>query len=107
MLSRQAHQALTADLHWHGRVRSVSEDNINVVHLQPGQRVVQPLDQVLPRQPSRIEVLSAGTEEDLGGDDQVGSLPSTFLDDSAHLDFRVSLGVAFSRVEHVDTWSGL
>ena len=49
---------------------------------------------MLPAQTTRVELLSTGSEEDLGGDNVVGSLPSHFVEHSTHLDLGVSFGVS-------------
>jgi hypothetical protein len=69
-----------------------------VIQAQPLQTIVQPLDQVLPAQSSAVQLLSTGTEEDLGGDDVVGPLPTHLVQDSAHLDLGVSFGVTLGGV---------
>lgn len=81
-------------LHRHSRIRSVRKDHIDVIQTQPLQTIVQPFDQMFPAQSSGVEFFSAGPEEDLGRDDVVGSLPAHLVEDSAHLDFRVSFGVS-------------
>ncbi len=48
--------------------------HIDVIHSQPRQRIIQPFDQVLSRKTSRVEIFTTGTKEDLGGDDEVGTL---------------------------------
>jgi len=91
-------------LHGDSSVWSMGKDNVDVVESQVLERDVETLNDVLSRQTSGILGLaSLSTEEDLGGNDNVSSVPAKLLDHSTHLSLgftgRVGLGV----VEHVDT----
>jgi hypothetical protein len=61
-------------LHWCSRIVTVSKDDIDIVHLQASEGLVQALDQVLAREPTLVGVLAAGTEEDLGKQSGAGEL---------------------------------
>ena len=64
----------------------MGEDDINVVELEVLQALQSSLDNVLPGKTSGVVGLfSVGTEEDLGGDDDVSSVPAELLDDTTHL----------------------
>lgn len=52
-------------LHRSSRIMTVSKDDVDVVHLKAGKRLVQSLDQVLAGESTLVGILAAGSEEDL------------------------------------------
>jgi hypothetical protein len=82
----------------------MGKDNVDVVESQVLERDVETLNDVLSRQTSGILGLaSLSTEEDLGGNDNVSSVPAELLDNSTHLSLGFSCRVGLGIVEHVDT----
>jgi len=76
---------------------------LTVVEAKTLKRGVGALDNVLARETARVlRLLAAGTEEDLGGDDNVAAVPAELLDHAAHLELRVAVRVHLGVVEHVD-----
>lgn len=51
--------------HGSGCIVTVSEDDVDVGRLETSERVLESLDDVLPRESVLVGVLPAGTEEDL------------------------------------------
>lgn len=67
--------------------------SLTVLKTQVLEGNIESLDNVLSgKTTSVLGLLSAGTEEDLCGDNDIPSVPSELLDDSAHL----TLGLAVS-----------
>lgn len=82
------------------RVRPVTVDHVHVLHVQPLQRGLGPLDDVLARQ--ALVVGARPAPEDLGGDDEVGALPAELADGLAHDLLGPAVGVDLGVVEEVD-----
>lgn len=83
-----------------GGVRAVAIENVEVVHVEPLERGLGALDEVLA---GEALVVGAGpTPEDLGGDDDVGALPAQLPYGLAHDLLRPPAGVHLRVVEEVD-----
>lgn len=78
----------------------VAINHIDVVHVEPLERGLSALDYVLPGQ--ALVVGTGATPEDLGGDDDVGSLPAELADSLAHDLLGAAVGVDLGVVEEVD-----
>ena len=75
-------------------VQTVRYCQLTVVKTQVLEGDVQSLDNVLSRKTTGVlGLLSASTEENLGGDDNVPSVPSELLDDSAHFTLGLPSGL--------------
>lgn len=81
-------------------IRPVAIDKIHIIHIQPLQRRLGAFDDVLS---GEALVVGAGpTPEDLGGNDDVGALPSELADGLAHDLLGAAVGVDLGVVEEVD-----
>ncbi|ONK79520.1 uncharacterized protein A4U43_C01F7190 [Asparagus officinalis] len=74
--------------------------HVHVIHVQPLQRRLGPLDDVLPGQ--ALVVWAGPTPEDLGGDDKIGPFPAQLADRLAHDLLGAAVGVDLGVVEEVD-----
>lgn len=83
-----------------GDVGTVAVEHIDVIHVQSLQRVLCPFNYVLPREAFVVRARPA--PEDLGGDDDVGSLPPKLLDRLAHDLLGAAIGVDLGIIEEVD-----
>lgn len=83
-----------------GGVRAVTVDKIDVIHIQSLERSLGTFNDVLP---GEALVIGTGTApEDLGGDDDVGALPSELPNGLAHDLLGPAIGVDFGVVEEID-----
>jgi hypothetical protein len=96
-------EALNNLLHGSADIRPVCEHNVHVRLLQPLQRALETLDNVLPAEAAGVGLLAAGTEEDLGAEHVFVTGPVELLKRLAHLDLTLAIGVDLGGVEEVDT----
>lgn len=95
-------EALDDLLHRGADVRPVGQDDIHIRLLQPLQRALEALDDVLPAQAAGVGLLAAGAEEDLGAQHVLVARPVELLERVAHLHLALSVGVDLGGVEEVD-----
>jgi hypothetical protein len=96
-------EALDNLLHGSADIRPVCENNVHVWLLQPLQRALETLDNVLPAEAASVGLLAASAEEDLGGEHVLITRPVELLERLTHLDLALAVGVDLGGVEEVDT----
>jgi hypothetical protein len=95
-------EALDNLLHGSADIRPVCEHNVHVRLLQPLQRALETLDNVLPAEATGVGLLAACAEEDLGAEDVLVTRPVELLEGIAHLNLALTVGVHLRGVEEVD-----
>ena len=95
-------EALNNLLHGSADIRPVCEHNVHVRLLQPLQRALETLDNVLPAEAAGVGLLAASAEEDLGAQDVLVTRPVELLEGIAHLNLALAVGVDLGSVEEVD-----
>lgn len=83
-----------------GRVRAMAIQDIDVLHIQALERSFGAFDDVLPGEAPVVGAWAA--PEELGGDDEVGALPTELTEGLAHDLLSAAIGVDLSVVEEVD-----
>jgi hypothetical protein len=89
-------------LHGSSGVGAVGKDNVDVGLLQPLQRALQSLDNVLPAQTAGVGLLASSTEEDFGRQNVLVSGPVELLQGLSHLHLGLTRGIGLGSVKGVD-----
>jgi len=95
-------EALNNLLHGSADIRPVCENNVHVRLLQPLQRALETLDNVLSAEATGVGLLTASAEEDLGAQNVLVTGPVELLEGIAHLNLALTVGVDLGGVEEVD-----
>jgi hypothetical protein len=100
-------------LHGSRLIRSMSHDNINIVQLQPFQRIIHSLQQMFPTQPNLVWRITLtliqenqrtySAPEKFSGDDKIFSFPFKCFNCFSHGNFTFSVSVDFCAIEKVDS----
>lgn len=83
-----------------GRVRAMAIQDIDIIHIQALERSFGAFDDVLPGEAPVVGAWAA--PEELGGDDEVGALPTELAEGLAHDLLSAAIGVDLGVVEEVD-----
>ena len=80
----------------------MSEHHVDIVVLQPLQRALQTLNNVLLAQPPRVGLLASRAKVDLGRQHVLVARPRQLFEGIAHLHLALALRIYLGRVEEID-----